>query len=35
MHADPAYTGNEDGLQPHGAIVPPDNLLHLLAKHSN
>ena len=34
VHADPACTGNEDSVQRHGAAVPPDNLLHLLEKHS-
>ena len=35
VHADPARTGNEDSLQRHGATVPPDNLLHLLGRHSD
>ena len=32
-HADPACTGNEDGLHCHGATVPPDNLLRLFGRH--
>ena len=28
MHAGSTYTGNVDSLQRHGAMVPPDNLLH-------
>ena len=35
VHTDPACTGNEDRLQRHGATVPPDNLLHLLGRHSD
>ena len=33
VHADPACTGNEDSLQRHEVIVPPDNLLHLFGRH--
>ena len=33
MHADPAWTGNADSLQRHGATVPPDNLFHLFGRH--
>ena len=29
---DSACTGNTDSLQSHGAIVPPDNLLHLFGR---
>ena len=35
MDAGPARTGNEDSLQPHGATVPSDNLLHLPGRHSD
>ena len=32
VHVDSARTGNADSLQGYGAIVPPDNLLHLFGK---
>ena len=35
VHADPACTGNENSLQRHGVTVPPDDLLHLLGRHSD
>ena len=35
VHADSARTGDEDSLERHGATVPPDNLLHLLGRHSD
>ena len=35
VHADSAYTGDDDSLERHGATVPPDNFLHLFGRHND